>query len=73
MLLKGGVATPSTPLLDPPQEYLGQTKGQFGTRLKEHQKAVFYCKKENSALSEHICLTNHEIGWDRSLFGSLAY
>ena len=22
-------------------EYIGQTKGQFGTRLKEHQKAVF--------------------------------
>ena len=26
---------------------------QFGTRLKEYQKAVFFCKKENSALSEH--------------------
>ena len=26
---------------------------QFGTRLKEHQKAVFFSKKENSALSEH--------------------
>ena len=33
-------------------EYIGQTKRQFGTRLKEHQKAVFLCKKENSALSE---------------------
>ena len=63
-----------------------QTKRQFGTRLKEHQKAVFFCKKENSALSEHTCLTNHKIGWDESkiittnrrlppvsLFGSLAY
>ena len=39
-------------------EYIGQTKRQFGTRLKEHQKAVFLCKKENSALSEHTCLTN---------------
>ena len=39
---------------------------QFGTRLKEHQKAVFLCKKENSALSEHTCLTNHTIGWDNS-------
>ncbi|CAN0493211.1 unnamed protein product, partial [Hapterophycus canaliculatus] len=36
------------------------------TRLKEHQKAVFFCKKENSALSEHTCLTNHTIGWDNS-------
>ena len=43
-----------------------QTKRQFGTRLKEHQKAVFLCKKENSALSEHTCLTNHTIGWDFS-------
>ena len=47
-------------------EYMGQTKRQFGTRLKEHQKAVFFCKKENSALSEHTCLTNHTIGWDNS-------
>ena len=48
-------------------EYIGQTKHQFGTRLKEHQKAVFFCKKEkNSALSEHTCLTNHTIGWDNS-------
>ena len=47
-------------------EYLGQTKCQFGTRLKEHQKAVFFCQKENSALSEHTCLTNHTIGWDKS-------
>ena len=27
---------------------------------------VFLCKKENSALSEHTCLTNHTIGWDNS-------
>ena len=42
------------------------TNTSFGTRLKEHQKAVFFCKKENSALSEHTCLTNHTIGWDKS-------
>ena len=47
-------------------EYIGQTKRQFGTRLKEHQKAVFLRKKENSALSEHTCLTNHTIGWENS-------
>ena len=34
--------------------------------IKEHQKAVFFCKKENSALSEDTCLTNHTIGWDNS-------
>ena len=27
-------------------------------RLKDHQKAVFFCKKESSALSEH---TNHKM------------
>ena len=41
-----------------------QTKRQFGTRLKEHQKAVFFYKKENLALSEHTCLTNPTIQWD---------
>ena len=56
----------SIPCNDCDNEYIGQTKRQFGTRLKEHQKAVFFCKKENSALSEHTCLTNHTIGWDNS-------
>ena len=55
----------STPCNDFDNEYIGQTKRQFGPRLKEHQKAVFFCKKENSALSEHTCLTN-TIGWDNS-------
>ena len=45
-------------------EHIGQTKRQFGTRLKEHQWAVSFCEKENSALSEHTCLINHTIGWD---------
>ena len=52
----------SIPCNDCDNEYIGQTKRQFGTRLKEHQKAVFFCKKENSALLEHTCLTNHTIG-----------
>lgn len=43
---------------------ISETKRQFGNRLKEHQKAVSFCRKENSALSEHTCLTNHTIGWD---------
>lgn len=38
---------------------------QFGTRLKELQIAVFG-GKENSASSEHICLTDRTIGWDNS-------
>ena len=56
----------SIPSNDCDHECIGQTKRQFDTRLKEHQKAVFFCKKENSALSEHTCLTNHTIGWDNS-------
>ena len=44
----------SIPCNDCDNEYTGQTKRQFGTRLKEYQKAVFLCKKENSALWEHI-------------------
>ena len=47
-------------------EYIKQTKCQFVIRLKEYQKAVFFCKKENSASSEHTYLTNHTIGWDKS-------
>ena len=48
----------SIPCNDCDNEYIGQTKLQFGTRLKEHQKAVSFCKRENSALSEYTCLTN---------------
>ena len=35
----------SIPCYDCDNEYIGQIKLQFGTRLKEHQKAVFFCKK----------------------------
>ena len=43
-------------------KYIGQTKRHFGTRLKEHQRAVSSCEKENSALSQHTCLINHQLG-----------
>ena len=56
----------SIPCNDFDNDYIGQTKRQFGTRFKEHQKAVFFCKKENLALSEHVCLTNHAIERDKS-------
>jgi hypothetical protein len=45
---------------------LGQSKRQFGTRLKEHQKAVSTLDKGNSALAEHVCYTKHDIGWENS-------
>ena len=63
---QGTDAIYSIPCNNCDNEYIGQTKRQFGTRLKEHQKAVFFCKKESSAFSEHTCLTNHTIGWDNS-------
>ena len=59
--------TYSIPCNDCDNEYIRQTKRKFATRLKEHQKAVFFGKKENSALSEHTCLTNHIIEWDKSI------
>ena len=34
--------------------------------FERDQKPVFFCKKENSALSEHTCLTYHTIRWDNS-------
>ena len=52
----------SIPCNDCDNEYIGQTKRQFGTRLKDHPKEVFFYKKENSALSGHTCLTNDTIG-----------
>ena len=36
----------SIPCNDCDNEYIGQTKRQFGTRLKEHQQAFFFWKKE---------------------------
>jgi hypothetical protein len=47
-------------------KYLGQSKRQFGTRLKEHQKAVSTLDKGKSALAEHVCYTKHEITWENS-------
>ena len=33
---------------------------------KSIKKRFSFAKKENSALSEHTCLINHTIGWDKS-------
>ena len=56
----------SIPCNDCDNMYIGQTKHWLGECLKEHQKVVLLCKKENSALSEHTYLTNHVIEWDKS-------
>ena len=55
----------SIPCGDCEKEYLGQSKRQFGTRLKEHQKAVSTLDKGKSALAEHVCYTKHEIAWEQ--------
>ena len=51
---------------DGEKEYLGQSKRQFGTRLKEHQKAVSTLNKAKSALADHVCDTKHQIAWENS-------
>ena len=56
----------SIPCGDCEKEYLDQSKRQFGTRLKEHQKAVSTLDKGKSALAEHVCYTKHEIAWENS-------
>jgi hypothetical protein len=51
----------SIPCGDCEKECLGQSKRQFGTWLKEHQKAVSTLDKGKSALAEHVCYTKHKI------------
>ena len=51
---------------DSDQEYISQTKHQLGTRLNERQKVVCLLKKENLALLENACQTNHTIAWENS-------
>ena len=43
---------------------LGQTKRQFCTHLKEHQRAVSNFNSSKSALGEHVCETSHNIAWE---------
>ena len=49
----------SVPCGECEKEYLGQSKHQFGTWLKEHNKG-------KSALSEHVCDTKHKIVSEKS-------
>ena len=56
----------SIPCGDCEKEYLGQTKCQFCTRLKEHQRAVSNLYSSKSALAEHVCKTSHKIAWEDS-------
>ena len=46
----------SIPCKDCEYVNIGQTKCEFGTRLKEHQNELSFSKKKNSALPrEHAC------------------
>ena len=56
----------SIPCGDCEKVYLGQTKPQFCTRLKEHQRAVSNFNSSKSALAEHVCETSHNIAWEDS-------
>ena len=46
--------------------YVGQTKRDLNSRLKEHQRAIKQQKPKNSALCEHVILFNHVIDWPNS-------
>ena len=48
------------------KEYLGQTKHQFCTSWKEHQRAVSNLYSSKSALAEHVCKTSHKIALEDS-------
>ena len=41
--------------------YVGQTKRDLNSRLKEHQRAIKQQQPENCALSEHVILFCHVI------------
>ena len=49
----------SIPCGDCKKVYLGQTKRQFCTRLKEHQRAVSNSNSSKSASAEHVYETCH--------------
>jgi hypothetical protein len=57
----------SIPCGDYEKKCLGQSKYQFGTRLKEHQKAVSTLHKGKLALAEHVCNTKHVIAHGKTL------
>ena len=54
------------PCRDYEQVYIGQTKRQFGIRLKEHKSALSAKRITNSALADHSFKTSHEIEWNNA-------
>ena len=62
--MKGAIY--SIPCRDCEQVYIGQTKRQFGTRLKEHKSALSAKRITNSALADHSFKTSHKIEWNNA-------
>ena len=54
------------PCNDCDNEYIGQTNVSLVHVWKSIKKRFSFAKKEDSALSEYTCLTDHTIGWDNS-------
>jgi hypothetical protein len=44
--------------------YVGQTKRQLGTRLKEHKNNIKLDPEKHSVITEHIVNTNHKMDWN---------
>ena len=54
----------SIPCADCDANYVGESKRQYKTRLRDHQKAVEKRDAKKSALAEHAMETEHKISWD---------
>ena len=48
------------------KQYVGETGATVKTCIKQHQKAVFENKKDDSALAEHADICNGSVQWDNT-------
>jgi len=46
--------------------YVGQTKRQLRTRIKEHKNNIKLDQSKHSVISEHIIKFNHSIDWENT-------
>jgi len=46
--------------------YVGQTKRQLKTRLKEHKNNIKLDQSKHSVISEHIIKHNHSFDWENT-------
>jgi len=46
--------------------YVGQTKRQLKTRLKEHKNNIKLDQSKHSVISEHITKYNHSFDWENT-------